>query len=391
MTGRERLMTVLNGKRADRVPVTIFIQGQGHFITQVYPDTDQWDFIEVQKNVIDYQKSLGVDVHARMLFFNPHKPVYAHLGLMNVDVQTENWEVTETEEQNGNTRLLKHEIKTPDGTLKQTFSINELRPGTYMYACTDKPINNMDDLKIAMKYEPLYSDEIKAEMKKNVQKVKSYVGDEGILSAWTNGGLFNNLSGFIDHNMVYSVFLTDPGYYNELMAFAKKRVFDFTQAIIDAGVDACAIGGNVAGGFLGNASFDQYVREYEMEYIDFIQNQNQPVIYHNCGLAFGLVDSYKKMGIKNIEPWNPQPLGDTDISELADKVNDEFTVTGGVDQVNVIQNGTIADVERVTKETITTGKRFDRFILMSSDFLEYGTPLENVEAYARTGLENAEY
>ena len=298
MTGRERLLTVLNGKRADKVPVTIFIQGQGHFINQINPETDPWDFVALQKNVIDYQKSLGLDVHARMLFFNPHKPVFAHLGLMNVDVENENWKVSRSEEQNGDTRLLKHEIKTPEGTLRQTFSINEHRPGTFMYACTDKPINNGDDLKIAMKYEPSFNDEIKAEMKNNVQTVKAEVGDSGILSAWTNGGLFNNVSGFIDHNTLYSVFLTDPEYYKALMLFAKKRVFDFTQAIIDTGIDALCVGGNVAGGFLGEACFDQYVREYETEYIDFIQNQGKPVIYHNCGLAMGLIDPYKKMGNK---------------------------------------------------------------------------------------------
>ena len=81
MNGRERLLTVLNGERADRVPVTLFIQGQGHFITQVNPETDPWDFIAIQKNVIDYQKSLGLDVHARMLFFNPHKPVFCPSGV----------------------------------------------------------------------------------------------------------------------------------------------------------------------------------------------------------------------------------------------------------------------------------------------------------------------
>ncbi|MDC7227249.1 MAG: uroporphyrinogen decarboxylase family protein, partial [Spirochaetales bacterium] len=391
MTGRERLLTVLNGKRADKVPVTLFIQGQGHFITQINPETDQWDFIAIQKNVIDYQKILGVDVHARMLFFNPHKPVFAHLGHMNVDVETENWKVKTTEAQNGDTKLYKHEITTPEGILNQTFSINELRPGTFMYACTEKPINNMDDLRIAMKYEPPLSEEVREEMKKNVQKVKAEVGESGILSAWTNGGLFNNISGFIEHTMVYSVFLTDPDFYKEMMAFAKTRVFDFTQAVIDSGVDALCVGGNVAGGFLGEKFFDEYIREYETGYIDFIQSQGKPVIYHNCGEAMALVEPYKKMGIKNIEPFSPYPLGDGDLDALAGMVSDEFTVTGGVDQVNVIQKGTVEDVERLTLETLNKGKKFDRYILQSADFLEYGTPIENVEAFARIGLANAEY
>ena len=45
MTGKERFLNVFNGKMPDRVPVTLFIVEQGHFITQVYPDVDPFDYI----------------------------------------------------------------------------------------------------------------------------------------------------------------------------------------------------------------------------------------------------------------------------------------------------------------------------------------------------------
>jgi len=175
------------------------------------------------------------------------------------------------------------------------------------------------------------------------------------------------------------------------MSFAKKRVFDFSDAIIETGVDALCVGGNVAGGFLGEKCFDDYIRPYEVEYISHIQDQRKPVIYHNCGAIMGLIEPYKKMGIKNIEPFSPAPLGDGDLEVLAQKMDREFTVTGGVDQVNIIQNGTVADVEKATLETLNKGKKFSSYIMQNADFLEYGTPVENVEAYARTGLANAEY
>lgn len=62
-----------------------------------------------------------------------------------------------------------------------------------------------------------------------------------------------------------------------------------------------------------------------------------------------------------------------------------------MDQVDVIQKGTVEDVRRATEAAMAAGKPGGRFILQNADFLEYGTPIENVEAFARTALEQAWY
>jgi uroporphyrinogen decarboxylase len=63
----------------------------------------------------------------------------------------------------------------------------------------------------------------------------------------------------------------------------------------------------------------------------------------------------------------------------------------GVDQVNVLQNGTIDQIKEITEKTIKIGKPGGKFILQSADFLEYGTPLENLEAFVKTAIDNAWY
>src|ERR1035437_2514160 len=61
------------------------------------------------------------------------------------------------------------------------------------------------------------------------------------------------------------------------------------------------------------------------------------------------------------------------------------------DQVNLLQKGTLEEVIRVTKSTIEAGNRNGPFIIQSADFLEYNTPVENIEAFVKTALRNAEY
>lgn len=141
MTGKERLINAINGKATDRVPVTLFIQGQGHYINQIKPNTDPWDFVSLQKDVVDYQKSLGVDVHVRMLFFNPHEPVYVGRGMLNIDVENDNWKINKSIKEDGSEKFYNYEIVTPEGKLTQTLCIVEQRPGTYVYATTKNQYN----------------------------------------------------------------------------------------------------------------------------------------------------------------------------------------------------------------------------------------------------------
>jgi len=391
MTARERFLTVLRGEIPDRVPVTLFIQDQGHFLTQVYPDLDPWDFEMLQLKVIEIQKQLGVDVFVRLLF-GVNDPLSIHMGGLNISQQTENWEVTTKEVQEGDTLVQRTAVRTPAGTLTQEFSTYELRPGTYMYACTKKPIKTPADLDIAIQYEPRVPDPAKAQgIKDHIGRIKAALGDDGILGSWSPHGPFNNASLLIDLDTLYCLFLTDYDFYAKLMTFAMERILNYTQLLDEAGVDVHCVGGNVPGGFLGRRNYDRYVLPFEKRYIEFVQRNGTPAMYHNCGEIMNLVESYKDLGARIVEPFSPSPLGDADLGRAKDLVDGAYIIVGGVDQVNVLQKGTVDQVRQATRKTIEIGKPGGKFILQSADFLEYGTPLENLEAYVEVGMEYAGY
>ena len=390
MTSRERLLAVLRGEIPDRVPVTLFIQDQGHFLTQIYPDVDPWDYEQNQRNVIEIQKQLGLDVFVRMLF-GLNDPLSIHMGGLNVSRSTENWEVTREVRQRENTRLERCTIRTPDGTLTQEMSQHEIRPGTLLYCCTEKPVKSPADLDVAVRYEPGMPDWWPAEARRKVQQLKAEVADAGILGSWSPHGPFNNASLLIDQAELYGLFLTDFEFYDKLMNFAMNRILDYTRAIDEAGVDVHCVGGNVPGGFLGKKAYDRYVLPYEKRYIDFVQQNGTPAIYHNCGQIMNLVESYKDLRVRVVEPFSPPPLGDADLAEAVRIVDGDYVIIGNVDQVNVLQNGTVDEVKRETEHAIKIGKPGGKFILQSADFLEYGTPMDNLEAYVLTAKQFCDY
>jgi uroporphyrinogen-III decarboxylase len=390
MNSRERFLAVLDGKMPDRVPVTLFIADQGHFINQVYPHVDPQDFETLHLKVIEIQRQLGVDVFVRMLY-GLSDPLSIHMGGLNVSRQTDQWEVHTEELRQHNTTIQRSTIRTPDGVLTQDFSCNELRPGTFVYACTKKPIKTPADLEIAIRYEPGMPESFKNNAKQRVQRIKAALGDDGIVGAWSPHGPFNNASLLIDHQELYSLFLTDFEFYERLMTFAMNRILDYARAMADAGVDVQCVGGNVPGGFLGRRTYDRYVLPFERKYIELLQQNGLPAMYHNCGEIMNLVESYKDLGVRVVEPFSPPPLGDADLARAKALVDGRYVMLSGIDQVNVLQKGTVDQVKQATEQCIRTGKPDGGFILQPVDFLEYGTPLENVEAYVTTALEHAAY
>jgi len=390
VTSRERFLKVFRGEMPDRVPVTLFMADQGHFISQMYPDVDPWDFETLQLKVLELQRQLGVDVFVRMLY-GIDDPLNIIYGGLDVSQQTDGWEVQMEKVRNGDTLIERATIRTPDGTLTQDFSINEIRPGTFMYACTKLPIEGPRDLEIARKHEPGMPPGWPGMVKGRVQRMKAAVGEDGIVGTWSPHGPFNNCSLLINQNDLYSIFLAEPDYYRDLITFAYERSLPYAKALDEAGVDVHCVGGNVPGGFLGKRNYDQYILEYEKRYIDFVQSGGTPAMYHNCGQIMALVESYRELGVRIVEPFSPPPLGDADLAAAKNRSGGSYVILSGIDQVNLLQKGTVDMVKRATEETMRIGKPGGKFIMQPVDFLEYGTPVENVEAYVQTALENAAY
>ena len=390
MNSRERLLRTINGEVTDRVPVTLFIQDHGHFIHQLHPGIDPLDYEQLTCKVIDYQRSLGCDVFARMIFDLYH-PLGICLGGVDDGHETDTWRVKTELTEEGNNLIRSSVITTPDGELSQVFVRTALNKGTYVYCCTKKPISTERDLDLAMMYEPKMSAAYGEMVKEKIRRIKGYLGTDGILGTWVAGGPFNNASMLMDHTQLYMLFLTEPEFFEKLMQFTTNRTLDYTQAFINAGADVMLVGGNVPGGFLGARTYERHILPYEKRYIEFIQGQGCPAVYHNCGQIMSLVSSYKTLGARVVEPFSPFPLGDADLKGAVDIVRGDYVIIGGVDQVNVLQKGTLEQVRQVTLQTMEAGKRNGPFIIQSADFLEYDTPVENVEEFVATAKATAMY
>lgn len=389
MNSRERFFKVINGEIPDRVPVTLFIIEQGHFINSIYPDLGKEDYLRGQLKVIEIQKQLGCDVFVRLLYGTT--PLWVAYGGVNTDRETENWEIHSSEYTRGNSLVKTYNIRTPEGEIYQEFSTYFKGNGTYYYNCTVHPVKNEKDLDLIIKYEPGMAPDFPAKIKENVSIIKKALGNDGIVGNWSPHGPYNNSAALIDLNTLYSLFLYDYSFYEKLMNFSIERFKSFVKAINDSGVDVHCIGANVAGGFIGKKLFDKFILPFEKRYMDIVQGTGIPALYHNCGEIMNFVESYAEIGPKLVEPFSPFPLGDGNLVEAKKRSMGKYVIFGNVDQVNVLLPGPIDKIREVTKQTVESGKPGGKFVLQSADFIEPGTSIENLEAYVKTGIEYGGY
>lgn len=361
-------------------------------MTQIHPKTDPYDHEQQFRDLVEFNRAMGADTFVRLLADLYEPALHVVYGGVNISQETESWEVKTVEHKKGTSRVLESRIRTPDGELEQAFTINEIRPGTFMYGCTKYPVKCENDLDIIIKYEPPMRADYPDIARKAVARTKALLGDDGIVGAWMYA-TFNNCSQLIRHEELYSLFLVEPEFYEKLARFSLHRFDAYNQAILDAGPDVINLGGNVPGGFLGRRIYDEYVMPYEKPFIDFCQKEGIPGIYHNCGRITALLESYKDLGVRMVEPFSPDPLGDADLVNALDVIDGDYVVIAGVDQVNVLQMGTKEQVVEKTREAALIGKEKGRgrFVIQNVDFLEYGTPVENVEAFVKTALEYGRY
>ena len=385
MTSRERIIGALEGKEIDRLPVTLFIVDEGHFLKQVRPDLDIFDYMENKKRCIDLHRELGVDVHLRM--WNGCFPLWLQTGGINTDASTKDWQVDLKKRKTGESIITHAVVTTPDGTIEQEYTISQVAPGTYHYACTKKPIQSLRDMELVEAYEPSVPPDYKDYLGNLVTRTKEYLGEDGVVSLWIPGGVFNHASRLIDLDQLYMIFITEPDYYKALMEFCLKRTRPWLEAQLSTDLDIVNIGGNVGGGFLGKVTFDEYILPYEKRYINFVKSTGKYTQYHNCGEVMVLLDSYKTLGSDIIEPFSPPPLGDADLTEVVKRAENAFAIVGNIDQVNVLQKGSPDLAREKVKDVCELGKQYPRFVLQTADFLEYDTPLENVKAYVKAGKE----
>ena len=379
MTSRERLLCVLKGETPDMVPVSPFIQEEylSYYFNKA--NTDRL------YDAVALRKELDFDLVTRQ--YVNEIPYFLQRSFTN-------WEVErKLEVVNGN-YIRTMTVTTPSRVLKQVEGApyNEKMLNGIHFSTMEYLIKDSDDFEVFQKYCPKREQQDVDHILESGKAARKEIGDLGISCPWAMGGVYNLASTYINVQDMMVDALMDEDYYHDYMQFFADLVSSDHEIFIKSEFDCVGMQGNIAnGGMMGSDYFEEQVLPYERQAIDVLRDGGKPIIYHNCGKAKSLYPAYKKLGITVWETISEAPQGDNVLAEAKEYFGDDLILFGNFDQVHFLKEASPEEVEKRAYDLMMTGKKGGHYIFACSDYLEIGTPLENVKALLRGARAASKY
>ena len=106
--------------------------------------------------------------------------------------------------------------------------------------------------------------------------------------------------------------------------------------------------------YLPPALFEEYVVRYTGPMVKLIQKYGGLVRIHSHGRINNILDYIVQMGIDAIDPVEPPPQGDVDLSYVKQKYGESLVIFGNI-EITDIENMEPAKFESVVNQTLIDG------------------------------------
>ncbi len=364
MTGRNRILKTIYGEKTDRTAVCPFIYN--NVVKEMYGSD-----CDVITETVNYANTFGFDL------------IHRNFNIRYDEFKRDNANFSTNIQTRGGVISNERKLKVGNKVLTECEEQTYLSPNLFVTAQTDFFIKEEDDLQALIEN----IDKPDSLDLQPLDKAKKLTGENGVVAPWYNG-VFNYMSRFRKLDDLLIDPYVDEDFYHKLAQFCLDRLTAGITPVLEAGIDLVSYSGNIASGKLvGPNYFEEFILPYEKKLIDYIKSKSLGVIYHNCGYASNMIDVYNKLDITIYESMTKPPYADNSIEEFAKEFNQNAVLMGNIDQIDFLKTATVKQVENECMETLqkAAGRKF---ILGTSDFLEEGTPKENLLALAKSVKRN---
>ncbi len=210
---------------------------------------------------------------------------------------------------------------------------------------------------------------------------------------WCTGAFFQCSYFFLcDFNEFLVKFYTDRKFVETLFDLCTDYYVRMAEIAVEEGVDVLFLADDIAfksGTFVEPESFKELWMPRAKRIIKVGKDAGLPVMFHSCGNLTGVMDSIvMELGLDVLNPIEPYSM---DIYDIKKRYGDRLTLSGNIDIAGPLAFGTPEQVREEVREHMERLKPGGRYILSTNHSVMDDIPPENYRAMLDAGLEFGRY
>ncbi|MHB1295030.1 MAG: uroporphyrinogen decarboxylase family protein [Anaerolineae bacterium] len=377
LTGRERLLTVLQGKIPDCVPVMpdtsnmipARLTGKPFWDLYLYNDPPIWEaYIACAKHF---------DVDALMDGYFP-------LRFPEETANEPPWEPQIVYRDAA--RLVTQECYVENGR-------RIWRPTVDVYYVADPPTHGLPPERVGLpptpeRFQPVQGIRPVDRGPEGLKRVKALMGDQGLVGSFvtysTALGSVQAIYDYYDHPELHELWA------EERVEKAEER-FRRIMAL-EVRPDFLCVGGSGTLIFQTLDIFRQLALPAVQRVIELAAAEGIPTHVHSCGPEAALVRVFaEETALTVIDPLEVPPMGDCDLAVLKQRYGDRIVLKGNLHTTDVMLRGTPEIVAAASRKAIDDAATGGGFILSTGDQCGRDTPDENLRVMVHTARTYGRY
>ncbi|MCB9770346.1 MAG: hypothetical protein H6752_19280 [Candidatus Omnitrophica bacterium] len=368
MDSKERLLCALDKGKPDRMPVSLH-QWQGYHLDEYLGGMSDLEAFE----------KFGMD--AQIQYF-------AEMGqfwLVDADfskASTPEWrDEVEVISADPNNRIAHHTIQTPRGTL--AYKTAGDRTTTWI---TEYLVKRDEDIELIRDYMPVPDLDPAP-----IRDLHNKIGGRGILRGFVWGdqaGCWQHACCLMDVNDLIYACYDKPDWVHEFLAILLEKKLRFIESMKGALFDLVETGGGSGSSTVISPNLHRdFCLPYDRKLHDALHDAGFKVTYHTCGGTLGIEEHIVANGCDASETLAPVSIGgNQEPWDFKEKVGDRIALIGGVDQFNVVTDGSPEMIRATVHELFEKVGRDGGYICSLSDHF-FETPPEKLQMYAEAARE----
>ncbi len=380
MTPKERMLTVLAGRRPDCVPATpdfsnmipARLTGKPFWDIYLYNDPPIWEaYIAAAKHF---------DIDAWLEGYDGYLPPIFPDQLRAL----EEWESFIVHREEG--RIVTQLCRTDDG--KRVW-----HPKVDVYYRADPPTKELDPAKVGLppvpeRWEPIEPPRPVPTGGEALKRVMETMGDQGVVAVYvTYSAALTNAE---DIYRYYDSPDAHERWAAERVALAEERFNHLLS--LEVKPDVISVGGSGTLVYQTVEMFRTLAFPAVKRVIELASAAGIPTHVHSCGPERELVKIFaEETNLTIIDPLEGPPMGDCDLAELKRLYGDEIVLKGNLHTTEVMLRGSAEEVVAASRKAIDDAGAGGGFVLSTGDQCGRDTPDENIRALVETARTYGRY